>query len=269
MNTLLLCGDIESNPGPAEKELLLELLDGQRKILGTMEGMQKSQANIETKLAEVTARIDAVEQQLSSLNKMGEQVKNVENMLSHLESDLSALYRKVDDLENRSRRKNLIIYGVEESNNETPDELERKVKDEVIEQKLGLTVSGIERMHRLGRKSENKSRPVIIKFIDHREKTSILSAAYELKGTSKSIAEDFSKRVREQRKQLWESAKAEKDNGAKVKLIYDKLSVDSVIFAWDEVKGSRFKLGKRKLYPKAKVSTPIATNTEHELPKCN
>lgn len=43
-------------------------------------------------------------------------------------------------------------------------------------------------------------------------------------------------------KYVVESTVKEKKNGAKVKLIFDKLSIDRVLFDWNELKNSRFKI---------------------------
>lgn len=94
----------------------------------------------------------------------------------------------------------------------------------------------------LAKKTKDGPRPVIIKFLDYREKTNVLSSAFKLKGSTLSLSEDFSKRIREIRKQLWKSSEEERLRGCKTKLVYDKLKVDNVLFAWDEGKGSRYRL---------------------------
>lgn len=35
---------------------------------------------------------------------------------------------------------------------------------------------------------------------------------------------------------MWDSAAEEKANGAKVKLVFDKISIDGVLYAWDTEK---------------------------------
>lgn len=105
-------------------------------------------------------------------------------------------------------------------------------------------VDGIERCHRLGRKQQSKSRPVILKILDYREIVSILKSVHELKGTDITLSEDFSKKLREIRQELWKSAAEEKANGAKVKLIYDNLSINNTWFSWDAERNSRFQISK-------------------------
>lgn len=165
--------------------------------------------------------------------------------MSKRDEQICMLALKVDDLENRSRRNNSIIYEIEEPARESNEELLNGVTA-FFQNNLEVTTSVIERCHRLGRKVGNKPRPVIIKFLDYWEKTSVLTNAFKLKGTTMSISEDFSSRVREVRRNLWKSAAEEKRNGAKAKLIYDKLSIDDTLYGWNETKNSRFKLQKKK-----------------------
>nr|XP_054917163.1 uncharacterized protein LOC129380383 [Dermacentor andersoni] len=242
---LLVCGDIEANPGPTEKEMLSELLIGQGKLTTFVEALQSSQNDIEKNISALTKRIEGFEKQLAGLNALNKRVKTMEDTVVKVDKQLSALIYKVDDLENRSRRNNLVIYGLPDDDEETAAGLESKVVTEVFQDKLGLTVSGIERCHRIGRKFKYKKRPVILKFLDYREKASALKSAHKLKGSEISISEDFSTRTREIRKHLWKSAAQEKANGAKVKLMHNKLSVDNVMYGWDEVKGARYKLSNK------------------------
>lgn len=182
---------------------------------------------------------------MTDLNAVTNQVKVLETSVSKFDEQISELMLKVDDLENRGRRNNLIIYGLEEPNKETYEELEATVKNNIFHEILGVTVNGIERCHRLGRKTSEKPRPVILKFVDYREKIAVLKASPQLKDTDFSLSDDFSKRIREIRKQLWRSAAQEKEKGAKVKLLFDKLSVDGVLFGWNEEKATRFRLNKK------------------------
>lgn len=143
----------------------------------------------------------------------------------------------------RSRRNNLIIRGVVEDDHETEEILLRKVNDDVVSAILGVQVNSIERIHRLGRRLTGKTRPIIFRLADYRDKSRILSKCSRLKGTNYSVSEDFSKRVAEIRKKLWNSAADEKKKGSKVKLVFDKLKVNNVLYAWNEETNERYKCG--------------------------
>lgn len=228
-NDLLSCGDIEANPGPSELEnMLSELLQGQKIISSTVEGIECAQKEIEKKLTGINERIDGIDEQLQKLNGLAGRVQNMESIVSKLESQVLALRDQMDDIENRGRRNNLVIYGLDERNTESNDELVKKVQEDIFVKHFGREVVGIERCHRIGKKETCRSRPVTLKILDYREKMAILKSAHKLKGTHIPLSEDFSKRLRDIRQKLWKSAAGEKANGAKVKLVYDKLSINNV-----------------------------------------
>lgn len=81
LSLLILCGDVESNPGPTTAELLAQLRDGQNNI-------QKRLDRIESKLKTV--------EELASLIKLSSQITGLEKTVKCLE-------HKLVDLEDRSR----------------------------------------------------------------------------------------------------------------------------------------------------------------------
>lgn len=54
------------------------------------------------------------------------------------------------------------------------------------------------------------------------------------------MREDFSKRVATARKNLWNSTAEERKTGAKVTWAFDKIKVNNVLYAWDEVNSRRY-----------------------------
>lgn len=127
------CGDIESNPGPPKEDMLMQLLEGQKKLSSAVECVQSSQKNIEKKISGLVDRIDSLERKLNELSGLSSEVKNVQLSTSKLENQVSTLINKVDDLENRSRRNNLIIYGLEEPAEEQYEDLKMKVEKDIFE----------------------------------------------------------------------------------------------------------------------------------------
>ena len=70
--------------------------------------------------------------------------------------DYDFVYDKLIDLEDRSKRNNLRIYGISESKYETWEKCEEKF-DEVFREKLGLDNIYIERAQRVKRGKKDKS----------------------------------------------------------------------------------------------------------------
>lgn len=155
--------------------------------------------------------------------------------------------KKLDDLENRSRRSNLIVYGVNEQDNETAEVLEKAVVNEIFQDMLGVKISGVERIYRLGRQKQggdHKPRPVIMKLLYFRDKESIMKCCPKLKGSAFSVSENFSRAVRDVRKKLWLQTKENRDRHEQVRLVYDKVNVDGRVYRWDESRNDLLELTK-------------------------
>ena len=97
----------------------------------------------------------------------------------------------VEDLRQYSRRTNLLFHGIEEGDRENTDD---KIM-EVINTKLGLnlTLDDVGRSHRLGRKAENRKRPIIARFVSYRKRKTVFEAKKKLKGTGIVISENLTK----------------------------------------------------------------------------
>lgn len=223
---LLLCGDVETNPGPDIEKMLQELLVGQTKLVEDVAALRTQQNNMEKIFADWGRRF-------TELEKRAARVDDLERTVKSLES-------KIVDLEDRSRRSNLLIFGLQEEAGETETELKQKVVTDIFSEKLNVNCSSIGRIHRLGK--PGKQRPVIIFFQNFNEKRDVLKNAYKLKGTSFSVQNDYSRETLRKRKLLWDSAKAEKKEGKKVALIDEKLRVDNDYFIWSDPTNSRVKI---------------------------
>lgn len=214
---LLLSGDIETNPGPDMNKIMKQLQVIADDIKEIKEERLKS---IEGKLEQVTL----LEKKITSCVS---QVTNLQKTVQYLEL-------KIDDLENRSRRSNLLVYGVPEEADEHPETLEQTISEQILKNILKIKPVPIERIHRIGKQNAQKPRPVMLKLLDLRDKVTILRNCTKLKGTTFSVGEDFSNRVRYIRKMLWQIAKTKKEAGDKVFLVCDKLKVNEDLYRWDD-----------------------------------
>lgn len=185
------------------------------------------------------------------MTALDSKISDCVSQVSDLQRTIADLEMKVDDLENRSRRSNLIVYGMEEDADSGEDTLDQIINNKIIKGMLKMNPIPIERAHRLGKSNSDKTRPIIYKMLDYRDKESVLRNCRRLKGSNISIGEDFSVRVRHIRKQLWNSAKANKESGDKVFLVYDKLKINKVLYRWDEAKNDKVPLSTSSNEPTA------------------
>ena len=135
--------------------------------------------------------------------------------------------------EARSRRNNLIFWGLSENYGENCFAIIR----EHISHHLGLDAGNmyLARAHRLGQRKigiRNPKRPIIVNFRDFCDTDMIMSKANMLKGTPFSICYDLPKEINEARKKLWDEVKSIKSKrpSARVQIVYPaKLVVEGKI----------------------------------------
>ena len=99
-----------------------------------------------------------------------------------------------------------------EEEHEDWNQCQTKVKV-ICRQKLNLENVDIDRAHRTGKKTENRSRPIILKLKNYEDKSEIIRRGKMLKGTGINVNEDFSRETMEYRKELWNDVKKHRENG--------------------------------------------------------
>ncbi|KAH9374295.1 hypothetical protein HPB48_005615 [Haemaphysalis longicornis] len=190
---LLLSGDVELNPGPVEMDILQSLQKGQTEILNNLASIESRIAKHEGMIADIKDSLVATKKQVEELGKI---VTEHKDDISILQKEFKNLQAKNVDLENRSRRQNLLFYGVDDNKAETWDESEELIK-KIVGDKLGIEVSSLQRAHRIGVYRNKKKRPIIANFASYKEGQEILSNAKKLKGSDFSIDQDFAPASRE------------------------------------------------------------------------
>lgn len=96
--------------------------------------------------------------------------------------------------------------------------------------------NSIHRAHRLGSFSQNRCRPIIVKFSDTKTKDKILSARSQFKEKDIGISEDFSPATRITRKKLIDFAKHLPES-PQFNLRYNKLYVNKKCYMFDTSAG--------------------------------
>lgn len=179
-------------------DIMAELKTQRRDIISRLEGIESRLENV---TMEVTTMKSALSQTHEGLKKQHQRLDAAEQRISDLEDILQTTNRdlhraqeliktletKTDDLENRGRRKNLVLLGL-------PEQSEHQHLLEFIQQKipewlhLPMNQAGppeIERAHRLGRLRPHPEpggpgdppRPIMIRFLRFRDSYMIFQAA--------------------------------------------------------------------------------------------
>ena len=230
------------------KDLLEERFSKHEKTITTF--ISDNNKLIHEKLDGINRRIDDQNERIKALETLNDEfkesldvthdilegkIKNVNKNLSELSEEINAhrhnnqekvdiglLRDKLRDMEDRSRRNNLRIDGIEDEKEETWEDTERKVLS-ILTNNLNLQNIRIERAHRMGPHNNDKKRTVIIKLLDYKDKVGILKNAKNLKNTGLYINEDFSNETMAIRKQLWNDVKQLRLQGKFAVLKYDRI----------------------------------------------
>ncbi|XP_065642227.1 uncharacterized protein LOC136073885 [Hydra vulgaris] len=151
-------------------------------------------------------------------------MEKINKITKRYEKEINNLNKKTLDLENQSRRNNLRLDGIFEKPNENWNECENAVKEMFKKQ---LKISNeiiIERAHRIGQpKEDKKPRTIVLKLLNFQDKTKILNATKNLRGTGIYVNEDFAKETMESRRMLWEEVKKLRLEGKYAVIKYDKI----------------------------------------------
>ena len=260
-NLIALCGDVELNPGPNPKtsEMRQTRLtsksgegSGDRRfsaggadvaadptLLDVMKKLTEMDSNIDKKLVglrdEVNATCAAIKTELRELHDEVADLRKENDSLKQENVDLRSCLQemdvKIDDLECRSRRNNLLFYGLSRFENESHQDLEQTVQ-EFLTDRLELSESvSFDRVHRV---SDRPNSPVIVRCCSYKDKITIMKAKGKLRGSKVFISEDFSLRVRSIRKVLAPHLKTAKQAGKRATMVFDHLIIDGKKFVLDD-----------------------------------
>lgn len=107
--------------------------------------------------------------------------------LSNLQSIVAFLAKDVERLEIRSRRKILLLHGVDEQKEESAAAVATSVFAECLDFEVGP--DDVSRCQRMGRATGEKPRPLLVKFKDVARRDQVWFAKKLFKGSGKTLSE--------------------------------------------------------------------------------
>lgn len=131
----------------------------------------------------------------TSLGTIKKEVASLTIKLEQKDEEIKELRTMVqeglDEREQYSRRNNLRIFGVQETENEDTNELVIRVAKRV---NVTLSVLDIDRSHRVGKVTAGgKPRAIIVKFVSYASRSAIFQAKKLLRNSGVTIREDLTK----------------------------------------------------------------------------
>ena len=119
------------------------------------------------------------------------EVTTLKESMTRLEQENQLLKKKLDDVEQYTRRNNVRVFGIPEEENENVENSVLKV----FQEKMGVAVQpeSMERCHRLGRRDDRNRgpRPIIVKFMSYKHREAVFNMKRRLKGSKIVVSEDL------------------------------------------------------------------------------
>ena len=146
-----------------------------------------------------------MKKELQELRKENDQLKYKvdlnKNEIHQMQKVQKEMEDKIDLLDDKSRKSNLVLSGVAESNNENNEQCQKKVTD-LLKDKFEISNPDLNEVFRIGKPGQERSRDILIRFNSINQRDTVIQKKSNLKGQNFFINEDFCKRTKEIRKSL-------------------------------------------------------------------
>ncbi|KAK3082916.1 hypothetical protein FSP39_009009 [Pinctada imbricata] len=210
------------------------------------------------KLDEISKNSKDFSDRIQKISKGTESIRS-ENIalkanIRGLKEEMENVKERQIELQARSMRENLIFHGIDESAEGEVEDCEEKLKH-FIQDKLQVTKTmEFHRVHRLGKRQPGKTRGMIAKFVNYKDRELVRWSAFTaLRGNEDrniGVNEQFPREINERRKRLWPHYKSAKSQDKRAHLAYDKLYVDGTLF---------------RIEPEISADDPLAQDREDEM----
>ena len=158
--------------------------------------------------------------------------------IKKMKTQIKQLQDRQADLENYMKRDNLIFGGISES---SPENCLEKIQHLITKNlKLDIEATDIkfQRVHRLGKKQQGKTRPIIARFLWFNDRQKVWKSRNNLSGTPFWMSEDYTKEVQQNRKVLrpvlqGAIASGTEENPVSAYLILDRLYTQDNMYTVD------------------------------------
>ena len=136
----------------------------------------------------MSAKFDDLEKKIKEND---EKIHQLEKTIENLVEKQKSLLSEIENLEQYSRRNCLVLHGVDESNDENTNEIIIKTISEEL--RVQVKEHDLDKSHRLGKpkRTDNKPRPIIVKFACYTARKEIFMNKRKLKGKRLLITESL------------------------------------------------------------------------------
>ena len=200
-----------------EREEVLALLDVQRKCFNDAFDQfhwqfTPSLKDVDKKISDAIVSLEFTQSRLddsiAGFNTIYQLKDETDNIKIHLEDTKTRL----DYLDDQSRRNNLKFSGIPESYGENWEQCQAKVT-KLLCAKMKMANVPLERVHRIGKPTDNKPRDIVAKFKAFSNRNAVYRGRRMLIGTHVFINVDLGPATLEARRRQLGALKEARDNG--------------------------------------------------------
>ena len=234
--------DMDNDGVTAKLDIILAKLEKLDNIETKLEEMCKKVAKVEFVVGKLQNEARTTDSKIKEMDKsltwFNEEIETLQSKMKEQKEVNDNLHTKQLYAEAYSRRENLKFFGLKERESNDAEDGEtidtRGVLFDFLEKTLGFENPAreieLQRVHRLGKPSANKSRPIIARFLRYGDREDVLRASFRIREPNIKVLEDFPKEIIERRRQQMPKLKEAKKNGMKVsfsKAEPDKLYINN------------------------------------------
>jgi ribA/ribD-fused uncharacterized protein len=220
------------NNNTSEMSLMEEMV---RKVMGEM--MDSFKLTLRKEFNDLKDSLEWVESQNIDIKKRckenEDKTEHLDSKVKKLEAEMAKERSKRIMLECEYKKRNLILYGIEESldGHETMEQLEGRI-NKFLEEQLNTAELMIESCYRLGqlKKKNQVTRPIKIQFCSVRDRDKVWMAKKFLKGTKIYIKEDLPIEIEKENAILNPIYKAARAKGMTCKLNRGRLHINGELY---------------------------------------
>lgn len=177
----------------------------------------------------IAKKLDEFKEELTT------KLKEANEKIQKLENTNKELLKQIEYNERAIKKNNLIIFGLEEEEDEN---ILNKVLTFFAE-KLSIndiTKSDINAVHRFGRENHLKTKPVVVKLLSLHRKTEIFRNCHRLKNSGYSIANDLTALEQENQKILRKHLKESREKNLNSYISRNRLYINNTSYTSEELK---------------------------------
>ena len=216
---------MESNFGKLHEELSAIRQEMKHEIDSVKENVKSVEKSVE----ELWATVEDLKEETKALKdtkKAQEQeVEGLRSQLMKTKAELKEEREKIIELEDYTRRENLKFHNIPEANDEGATQSSKQVILDILEKELQMDTTDIrfQAVHRIGKRKENRNRPIIARFVCREDRDHVFSRKQALKESRRYrdayITADYAKAIQEERRKLIRAMFKAKEQGLQAKVV--------------------------------------------------